>query len=260
MSVLPGATYSAPGNPLYGSGGGGIGPNPSVSTLTFAGPNIPDNTTGTINMTTSLNILDPSVLTPGNYHFQFLTNQNPGDFPGYVQEYQSTLNVFNMWAPFSSVTQTGSFGFSCDILGRSQITAANATGALSTLVISADSVLIPTTATISSLSVSSINGQAPGGSISSFTEASVSSLSVSTLSLQNFDVPTILYGAVNLNAGGSTIVTLDRTYVDPYYQFVTYRGILPASVSTLSVSSLTGDSFQIWGEASQSVQYMVVGN
>jgi hypothetical protein len=167
LPVIERANLNTPYSGGSGPGPSTIGPNPVISTLTFAAGNPSSgNTTGTINMASVLNILDPSVPTPNNYHFQFATNQDPqaGGYPPYVSQYQSTLNNFAVWGPSASATQTGNFSFSTDITGRSQIVAANATGGLSTLVISADSVLIPTSATISSLSVSSVNGGAPGGS------------------------------------------------------------------------------------------------
>jgi hypothetical protein len=218
-------------------GGGGGGPNPVVSTLTFAaGTNGSGNASGTINMQAYLNIIDPLISTPTNFHYQFATNQDPANSPGYVSQYQSTLNNFNMWGPSDSVTNTGNFSFSCDILGRSQIFAANATGGLSTLSILADSVLIPTGATISSLSVSSINGASPLP-------------------------PKMNWGAVTIAAGGSTIASVaDNPYSGEYYPQATYRGNVQASLSSLFVSTIDGESFFVYGEPNQQVSWMTIGD
>ena len=166
--LVPLKTNATSAGTLFGAGGGGGGggANPVVSTLTFSqGDPTTGNTNGTINMSSILNILDPAVPTPDNFHFQYATNQNPqaGGFPSYVAQYQSSFNGFSVFGPSADVNNTGSFAFSTDILGRSHIVAANANGNLSTLVLSADSVLVPTGMSVSSLSVSSINGAAPGG-------------------------------------------------------------------------------------------------
>lgn len=93
--------------------------------------------------------------------------------------------------------------------------------------------------------------------------ASASTMAVGNangLSISGFPQPLITYGAQTLNAGGSTTIAMDREYTIPYYPFLTYRGTLPANTSTLAISTIDESSFLIFGEAGQSVQYMVVGN
>lgn len=143
--------------------------------------------------------------------------------------------------------------------GRSFVgSAVGYTSGLSTLMLIADGV------NMSSLNVSTINGSAYPPPVEPFSpNILVSTIGINEptgLTIAGFTQPLITYGAVNLNAGGSTIVSLDRTYTDPYYPFVCYRGTLPATASTLSVSTIDGTSFNIYGEASQQVQYMVLGN
>jgi hypothetical protein len=144
--------------------------------------------------------------------------------------------------------------------GRSFVGAAlgYSVSSLSTLMLIADGV------NMSSLNVSTINGATyPPPAEPVPPNIVVSTIGVgesSGLSIAGFPQPLILYGATNLNAGGSTIVGLDRSYTIPYYQFVNYRNSLPATASTLYTSTINNSDFAIYGEANQQVQYMVVGN
>jgi hypothetical protein len=127
----------------------------------------------------------------------------------------------------------------------------------STLSVVADNV------NMSSLTVSSINGGAYPPKAEIPTDIAVSSIAVGDangLSIRGFTQPLISYGATLLNGSGQATVVLDYTYTDPYYPNLTYRGTLGANTSTLSVSTLTGDSFQVWGEANTQVIYTVFGN
>ena len=116
------------------------------------------------------------------------------------------------------------------------------------------------------LNVSSINSAAYPPAVALPEDAGFNNLECSTigvntsLSVGGFTQPIILYGATTLNGSGTASVLLDRQYADPYYPFVTYRGTLGATTSTLSVSTINSDTFAIYGEANTQVQYMVLGN
>ena len=220
-----------------GGGGGGSNPNPVVSTLTFSeGTNISGNITdGMIFISSILSILDLNCPTPQNNNYQFITNQLQSAFPAIVSQYQSTLNQFSLWGPSANQTDTGNLSISSDVLGRSLIYATNATGNLSSIAILADAINVPTGMNISSITVSSINGASP-------------------------DIPKMNWGAVTIPASGSTIVSnLDNAYSGVYYQQLTYRGDIQASVSSLFASTISSNSFFIYGEPNQQVMYQTIG-
>ena len=134
----------------------------------------------------------------------------------------------------------------------------NNTPPVSSLMLIADGVYI------SSLNVSSINGATPGGGAlpedASFNTLGVSSISVSSINMNGFPVPLITYGANQLDGNGTATIGLDHIYTIPYYPFVTYKATLPANTSTLSVSTINGESFAVFGEANMKFNWMVVGN
>ena len=145
----------------------------------------------------------------------------------------------------------------CYIGSGLQVFKNDITPSVSTLMLIADAV------NISTLNVESINGAAypPKAVLPSVAEFSSIGVGDATgLSISGFTQPLITYGSINLNASGTATVGMDRTYTDPYYPQVTYRGILGANTSTLSVSTIAGDSFQIYGEANTQVIYTVFGN
>lgn len=184
-----------------------------------------------------------------------------------AQDYFSTLLPANQLPTYLEIQSDATAGLStCGAIsvgalpdGRSFIGAAlgYSVSSLSTLMLIADGV------NMSSLNVSSVNGIASGKLNVPPPNIQVSTIAVGNangLSIVGFQQPLITYGANTLNAGGSTTITMDRAYTIPYYPFLTYRGILPANTSTLAASTIDTTSFLIFGEASQSVQYMVVGN
>ena len=97
-------------------------------------------------------------------------------------------------------------------------------------------VVIPTTLEVSSITVSSINGDAPS-------------------------FPKMNWGATNIPASGSTIANIaDNPYSGPYYQQLTYRGNVQAGLSSLFASSINGESFFIYGEPGQQVMFHTIGS
>lgn len=91
---------------------------------------------------------------------------------------------------------------------------------------------------------------------------SCSTINVSSINGAEFTAPPKMnWGAVNIPASGSTIASVaDNPYSGAYYQQLTYRGNIQGSISTLFASSINGESFYIYGEPGQQVQYFTIGN
>lgn len=115
--------------PYASGGGGGSGPNPSVSSLTVA-PNGQINLNASATQIAALNLEFNSTLAQGSY-IAFQVDQGPGGFIG---------------MSYDPPTSTISVGYVSEVGGPN-----------------ADSGFSMGLASISSLSVSSINGAAPGG-------------------------------------------------------------------------------------------------
>lgn len=187
-NLVPCLTNANTSQTVFGSGGGGgpIGPNPVVSSITFApniaGPNV--YTQGVLNMSTQLVIQDPGTLVVQDYFFQ-TGLPTPVDF---TSSFVSTTNSFVINGPGGD-GNNGGMNLVGSADGRSMITALTAINVVSSLAIVADPVIIPF-----NLQVSSINGQAPGGG------GSGPNLVISTLTVNDTGNITL-----DWNNGGGTL-------------------------------------------------------
>lgn len=235
-SASLGVPYYAPAS---GGGGGGAGPNPVVSTLTFAQGDITEgNGPGSINMSFALNVRDLAVSTPQNYSFQFATAQDPTQYSPDIAAYQSTMNVFQIWGPSASQADTGNVLFTTDVLGRSAITALKAAGGLSTLAILADTVQMPT-----DLQVSSINGVAPSGGGVSPLGISTAQVAGSAGALSLVGPTSLVLSSVNVNALGVNNFNLGNGNLNVSSingASPAGGGVDPAGISTNVVSAASG--------------------
>lgn len=89
----------------------------------------------------------------------------------------------------------------------------------------------------------------------------ISSLTVSSINGAELpSVPKMNWGAITIQASGSTIANIaDNPYSGEYYQQLTYRGNVQASLSSLFASSINGESFFIYGEPGQQVMFHTIG-
>ena len=175
-----------------GGGGGSVGPNPVISTLTFPGGD--QVTAGVIKMSSILTINDNA--TPVVQDFIFNTNfvsTGAADW-NLISSFTSTPNVFqvNGQAGNAASGQLISFAGSD---GNNGLLATDSASGLSKLYLVGSSVVVP-----NDLTVSSINGAAPGGGGSVGPNPSVSSLTLAS------------GGQINLNASGSSLGTLNLEY------------------------------------------------
>ena len=131
-------------------GGGGAGPDPVVSTLTFPASNLVSS--GVINMKTELTINDPDINNIQCFGFQTDTT---GAGPPYANNI-SSINTIYINGPVGSA-KNASLNLSAGSDGNCYIGVGNNTNGTSTLSLCAEAV------GISSLLVSSINGSAAGG-------------------------------------------------------------------------------------------------
>jgi hypothetical protein len=107
---------------------------------------------------------------------------------------------------------------------------------------------------LSTITVSSINGAAPGGSAGP-------DPAFSTITLKGFPVPVQQFGSLSLDGGGSTTVSVDYTYADPWYPFACYKGIAPVTpAAPLFVSTLGADSFLVTGTPNLPIVWNTLGN
>lgn len=229
--LVPLKTNAGPSATLFGAGGGGqstIGPNPAVSSLTFA-PYTGGTTTGVLNISSELVIQDFGTAVGQDFKFRtgFPTSQLD-----YLSSFASTIN-------FVSVNGDGGDGNNGTLIlagssdGRTLIHGQVATNNItSTLTILGDPVVIPY-----DLQVSSINGATPGTSTgipaAGISTNQVANASGNILTLASDAATTITIdsskGAINLIANSGTG---DIT-------FTAYSTIV---TNDLSVSSINGQA------------------
>jgi hypothetical protein len=237
MSLLPNATFSAPGAPLYGTGGGGgsVGPDLTLSTL-------------------ALNQGAPNTIQwrDGAGTGPVLTQQDVNTVVG------ANLGALSLTAEPSNVWYTLGCG---EIFVAGQI----GLGAETAGVISAaadGTILIQNALAVSSISVSSINGAAPGGGGSVPGNLVVSSLTLAGDGvagggqLLSFANDTNLYAFQVIDNTSSLVAGLEigliggrnQVYIDSNAQIAnslwvsSIQQCKEAFVSSFSVSSINGSA------------------
>lgn len=237
MSLLPGLTQSAPGVPIFapasGGGGGGGGPNPAFSTIAFppAVPTPSGPTAGGILMSQQLIIDDLATAIAGDFAFTAALPYANG-LAG-----ATSTTAFTIFAP-----QNGcSLALGCGEDEVIYIDGAAGGGDPGVAVRGVGNV------SISSMTISSINGAVPGGggggtasTISTFTNLNVSSGTVAlggTLSISGQDPN--LYQFTVFDSNVSSIAALSLGTVGGRNQFNTAIGEIPAFY-TSTITGTTG--------------------
>jgi hypothetical protein len=166
-------------------GGGSVGPDLNVSTLSFPLGN--QTTAGAINMISSLAFNDAN--TPVIQDIIFFTNYPVSTRPA-LSPYVSTVNVIQVNGPGGDgATAELKIGGSAD--GRSLIASLNGDGNPSTLTVLADSVNMPTNLNVSTINAGSLSTLAIGGSVAIFNDLACSAISTNSITPVSGTIVTI---------------------------------------------------------------------